>query len=143
MSSFLIVLFTILLVLICFAILLLVLIQKPSSQGMGSAISGGDGIAESAFGTESGKVLRKFTIYSIILFFSLSFILYLGNINNFYATEDENLGILEKVDVPKSSAVKESSEFITPDGSKTTGGKSSVNENPDSTQAPVVDPKDQ
>ena len=142
MSSFLIVLFTILLVLICFAILLLVLVQKPSSQGMGSAISGGDGIAESAFGTESGKVLRKFTIYSIILFFSLSFILYLANINNFYATEDENFGILEKVDVPKSSAEKESSEFKTPDDNKSIGGQSSENENSDSTQVPVVDPKD-
>ena len=139
MSSFLIILFTILLVLVCFAILLLVLVQKPSSQGMGSAISGGDGIAESAFGTESGKVLRKFTIYSIILFFSLSFILYLANINNFYGTENVNLGILEKVAVPKSSAENEAlNSKVSVDIEKNSELSSQI-ENVDLTKASVVD----
>ena len=139
MSSFSIVFFTILLVVICCGILFLVLVQKPSSQGMGSAISGGDGIAESAFGTESGKVLRKLTIYSIILFFSLSFVLYLANISNFYADEDQNLGILDKIVIPKSSEINESTSIEAPLSEEKTDVSPSLNNGSKPTEVSAID----
>lgn len=80
MDSLLIVIATVILVLTCFVITLLILMQRPAQPGMGAAIGGGDTIAESAFGTESSKILRKFSIYAIVLFFILCFGLYLGHI---------------------------------------------------------------
>ena len=79
MATFLIALFSVILVLVCFFVTLLVLMQKPSANsGMGAALGGG--AAEQAFGGEAGNVLTKGTIYAIIAFFVLSFALYLGTL---------------------------------------------------------------
>jgi len=79
MATFLIALFSVILVLTCLFVTLLVLMQKPSANsGMGAALGGG--AAEQAFGGEAGNVLTKGTIYAIIAFFVLSFALYLGTL---------------------------------------------------------------
>jgi len=79
MATFLIALFSVVLVLVCLFVTLLVLMQKPSANsGMGAALGGG--AAEQAFGGEAGNVLTRGTIYAIILFFVLSFGLYLGTL---------------------------------------------------------------
>jgi preprotein translocase subunit SecG len=79
MATFLIAIFSVLLVLVCFFVTLLVLMQKPSANsGMGAALGGG--AAEQAFGGEAGNVLTKGTIYAIIAFFVISFGLYLGQL---------------------------------------------------------------
>ena len=80
MATFLIALFSVVLVLVCLFVTLLVLMQKPSSNsGMGAALGGG--AAEQAFGGEAGNVLTRGTIYAIIAFFVLSFALYLGTLS--------------------------------------------------------------
>ncbi|MFP4353236.1 MAG: preprotein translocase subunit SecG [Puniceicoccaceae bacterium] len=82
MATFLIALFSVVLVLVCLFVTLLVLMQKPSSNsGMGAALGGG--AAEQAFGGEAGNVLTRGTIYAIIAFFVLSFGLYLGTLSSF------------------------------------------------------------
>ncbi len=79
MATFLIALFSVILVLVCCFVTLMVLMQKPSANsGMGAALGGG--AAEQAFGGEAGNVLTRGTIYAIIAFFVLSFGLYLGTI---------------------------------------------------------------
>ena len=79
MATFLIAIFSVLLLLICLFVTLLVLMQKPSANsGMGAALGGR--AAEQAFGGEAGNVLTKGTIYAIIAFFVLSFGLYLGQL---------------------------------------------------------------
>jgi preprotein translocase subunit SecG len=68
-------------VLICVSVflVLLVLAQPAKSDGgMGSALGGG--MAESAFGGSHGTVTSKLTIKAAIVFFVLSFMLYLGNV---------------------------------------------------------------
>ncbi|MDR2721181.1 MAG: preprotein translocase subunit SecG [Puniceicoccales bacterium] len=63
-------------VLVCASgfIVLIILMQRPSSNaGLGSAL--GSGIAESAFGGETTKVLTKWTIYGIVVFFIAAMLL--------------------------------------------------------------------
>jgi preprotein translocase subunit SecG len=71
---------TFILIIISIFLILVVLAQKAKSDGgMGAAMGGG--MAEAAFGAETGNVLSKATIYASIAFFVLSFVLYLGHIN--------------------------------------------------------------
>jgi preprotein translocase subunit SecG len=71
--------FTIVLVLVSFFLILVVLMQKAKSDGgMGAAMGGG--IAEATFGADTGNVLSKATINLAIVFFVLSIALYLGRI---------------------------------------------------------------
>lgn len=76
MTGFFIGLFSIVLILLSLFVVLIVLMQRPSANaGMGSSLGGG--IAESAFGGESGNVLTRFTVYCTIGFFIIAFGLYL------------------------------------------------------------------
>ncbi|HLS28472.1 MAG TPA: preprotein translocase subunit SecG [Opitutales bacterium] len=76
--SFVIGFFTLVLVLVAFLMVLAILMQRPrSDSGLGAALGGG-GAAESAFGAESGNILSKSTLYFSVIFFVLSFGLYLG-----------------------------------------------------------------
>ncbi len=68
---------TFILILISLFLILVVLAQKAKSDGgMGAAMGGG--MAEAAFGAETGNVLSKATINASIAFFVLSFLVYLG-----------------------------------------------------------------
>ena len=69
---------TFILILVSLFLILVVLAQKSSDAGLGAAIGGG--AAEAAFGAQTNSVLTKATIYSSILFFVLSLLLYLGRI---------------------------------------------------------------
>src|SRR5437660_12051537 len=61
-------------------LILVVLAQKAKSDGgMGAALGGS--VAEATFGAEAGNVLTKSTIYALIIFFVLTFALYLGRIH--------------------------------------------------------------
>jgi preprotein translocase subunit SecG len=74
--SFLISLFTVVLIIVSVLLVLIVLMQKTKDGGMGSALGGG--VTESTFGAETGNVLSQWTIKLAITFFLLSFALYLG-----------------------------------------------------------------
>lgn len=70
---------TFVLMLVALFLILVVLAQKAKSDGgMGAALGGG--MAEAAFGAETGNVLTKSTINALIIFFVLTFALYLGRI---------------------------------------------------------------
>jgi preprotein translocase subunit SecG len=70
---------TFVLILTSVILILLVLAQKAKSDGgMGAAMGGG--VAEATFGADTGNVLSKATINASIIFFVLSFALYLGRI---------------------------------------------------------------
>jgi len=70
---------TFVLILTSLFLILVVLAQKAKSDGgMGAAMGGG--MAEATFGADTGNVLSKATINAAIIFFVLSFLLYLGRI---------------------------------------------------------------
>lgn len=77
--SILIGIFTFVLILISVFLVLLVLAQKAKTDGgMGAALGGG--ATEAAFGADTGNVLTKATQYAAVLFFVLTFGLYLAHI---------------------------------------------------------------
>ncbi len=81
---------TFLLVLVCVVLTLVVLMQRANTQGgLGTAFGGG--VAESAFGTDTGNILSRMTIYASIAFFILSLVLYLGHMHMAYEQEDEDI----------------------------------------------------
>jgi preprotein translocase subunit SecG len=68
---------TFVLILVAIFLILVILMQKAKSDGgMGAALGGG--MTEATFGADTGNVLTKATINASILFFVLSFALYLG-----------------------------------------------------------------
>ena len=70
---------TFILILTSVILIFLVLAQKAKSDGgMGAAMGGG--MAEATFGADTGNVLSKATINASIVFFVLSFALYLWRI---------------------------------------------------------------
>ena len=77
--SLLLAILTFLLVLISLFLVLVVLVQKPrSDSGLGTAMGGG--MAEATFGSETGNVLTRATIYAAVAFFVVAFAAYLGHI---------------------------------------------------------------
>jgi preprotein translocase subunit SecG len=70
---------TFFLILTSLFLVLVVLMQRAKTDGgMGAAMGGG--ITESTFGAETSNVLSKATINAAILFFVISFVLYLCHI---------------------------------------------------------------
>jgi preprotein translocase subunit SecG len=78
MSGFLLGFFTVVLVLASLFMIFVVLLQRGSDGGAGSAFGGG--MAESAFGGETSKVLSRATVTTAIIFFVVGLGLYLGQI---------------------------------------------------------------
>lgn len=77
--SILIGIFTFVLILVSVFLVLLVLAQKAKTDGgMGATLGGG--ATEAAFGADTGNVLTKATQYAAIVFFVLTFGLYLAHI---------------------------------------------------------------
>ena len=77
--SILIGIFTFVLIIVSVFLVLLVLAQKAKTDGgMGAALGGG--ATEAAFGADTGNVLTKLTQYAVVIFFLLTFGLYLGHI---------------------------------------------------------------
>ena len=67
---------TFVLIIVALFLILVVLAQRAKSDS-GMAAMGG-GMVESAFGPDTSNVLSKFTIRATVVFFVLSFLLYLG-----------------------------------------------------------------
>jgi preprotein translocase subunit SecG len=76
--SLLIGIFTFALILVSLFLILVVLMQKAKSDGGVAAMGGG--MAESAFGADTSNVLVGATRTAAIIFFVLSFLLYLAHI---------------------------------------------------------------
>src|SRR5271169_7229847 len=95
---------TFVLILTSVFLILLVLAQKAKSDGgMGAAMGGG--MAEATFGADTGNVLSKATINAAIVFFVLSFALYLGRIYEGKRAVSAG-GSLPTISVPVSATSK-------------------------------------
>lgn len=100
MLSLLIGIFTFILILICVLLVLVILMQRPSADaGMGASLAGG--AAESAFGGETGNVLTRVCVKCIVVFFVLTFSLFLANV---YLNDSESDG--EKAAPAMENALK-------------------------------------
>jgi preprotein translocase subunit SecG len=84
---------TFFLVIVSILMVLAILAQRTKSDGgVGAALGGG--MAEAAFGAESGNILTKATTYLAVTFFVLSLGLYLGYIYNHRRAAEAAAGAL-------------------------------------------------
>lgn len=60
-------------VLVCVLMVLVVLMQRPRSEGLGAAFGGG--VAENLFGAHTSHVLQKFTVWLGVGFFAVTLLL--------------------------------------------------------------------
>jgi preprotein translocase subunit SecG len=98
---------TFVLILTSVFLILLVLAQKAKSDGgMGAAMGGG--MAEATFGADTGNVLSKATINAAIVFFVLSFALYLGRIYERKHAASSNGAALPVISAPAAPAASKS-----------------------------------
>ena len=58
---------------VCVLIVLVVLMQRPRSEGLGAAFGGG--MTENLFGAQTTHVLAKFTTWLAVAFFSITLLL--------------------------------------------------------------------
>ena len=63
--------------------------RASSGGGLGAAFGGG--LADSAFGTDTGNILTKTTVYTTVAFFIISFGLYLGYMSMLGEKSDHKL----------------------------------------------------
>ncbi|MFT3781373.1 MAG: preprotein translocase subunit SecG [Nibricoccus sp.] len=95
--------FTFVLILISLFLIFVVLMQKAKSDGgMGAAMGGG--MAEAAFGAETGNVLTKSTIRAAIAFFVISFGLYLAQVYQHKHTVAGSTDALPTISAPPPTA---------------------------------------
>jgi preprotein translocase subunit SecG len=91
---------TFVLIIVAVVLVFLVLAQRAKSDG-GMAAMGG-GMMESAFGPDSSNVLSRTTIRATVVFFVLSFLLYLGYVH--LRTHGSSAkGALPNISVPVSA----------------------------------------
>lgn len=82
---------TFFLVIVSILMVLAILAQRTKSDGgVGAALGGG--MAEAAFGAESGNILTRATTYMAVTFFVLSLGLYLGYIYNHRRSAEAEAG---------------------------------------------------
>jgi len=113
--SILIGIFTFVLILVSLFLVLVVLAQKAQTDGgMGATLGGG--ATEAAFGADTGNVLTKATINASILFFVLTFGLYLAHIYvSKHATNTEGqLPVIEAPATPAAPAAPDAAATATP-----------------------------
>jgi len=93
---------TLILVLTSLFLVMIVLMQRAKTDGgVGAAMAGG--ATESAFGAETNSVLSGATIKAAIVFFVLSFGLYLANIYQAKSRADEDAK-LPTINAPAATA---------------------------------------
>jgi preprotein translocase subunit SecG len=94
--------FTFILVIVSVFLVLVILAQRAKSDGgVGAALGGG--VTEAAFGAESGNVLSRATTYAAVIFFVLSFGLYLGHLHEHrkgLAASDDGLPAMPELNAP-------------------------------------------
>ncbi|HEY1848868.1 MAG TPA: preprotein translocase subunit SecG [Opitutaceae bacterium] len=112
---------TFVLILTSIFLILLVLAQKAKSDGgMGAAMGGG--MAEATFGADTGNVLSKATINAAIVFFVLSFALYLGRIYERKHAAAASGSSLPSISVPAAPAQKAPAGVVVPASTAPTPG---------------------
>jgi preprotein translocase subunit SecG len=95
-------LFLVLYVLVALLMMLVILMQRPKSEGLGAAFGGG--VTENIFGAQTTNVLVKFTAWMAGIFFALTFALSI-----LYAHKSTTGGSAFRRELLKSQSVPQTS----------------------------------
>lgn len=100
MTSLFITLLIIIDVAICLLAVLLVMMQRPSQEGLGAAFGGG--VTDQMFGAQTTNVLQRGTVYMTIAFFVVNLLLSVLIARS--AQKDKDLGTSLKAAIPAEMA---------------------------------------
>jgi preprotein translocase subunit SecG len=131
---------TFLLIIVAVFLILVVLAQKAKSDGGAGAALGG-GMAEAAFGADTGNVLSKSTIYAAIAFFVLTLGLYLGRIAERKSAANAAGSALPTIDAHVTPAAAPTTAPITTTPAATTPPATATPAPAATTTPPVEAPK--
>lgn len=126
---------TFLLILVAVFLILVVLAQKAKSDGGAGAALGG-GMAEAAFGADTGNVLSKSTIYAAVAFFVLTLGLYLGRIAERKSAANAAGSALPTISSPATPAATPTPAPLTPTPSTTAPASAPAATSTPPTEAP-------
>lgn len=113
MANILIPIFSFILILISLFLILIVLLQRASTNaGLGSAFGGG--VTEAAFGGQTGNILTRITIICAVAFFVISFGLYLAHLASQSNTggKDEQLPDITLESFEKPSVIQNNILYV-------------------------------
>jgi preprotein translocase subunit SecG len=108
---------TLVLVLNCFLLMLLVLIQLPKKEA-GAGLAFGGGATDALFGAGSGNALTKLTKYAAVTFLGLSLLIGILNVNRAHSGTSElrkalaNQRPTAPVTAPVAAPVKPANQFV-------------------------------
>jgi len=91
----------VLFVLVSLLMVLVILMQRPKSEGLGAAFGGG--VTENIFGAQTTNVLVKFTTWLAGLFFALTFALSIVNAHKGTADSAFRRALMKNQPVPQTS----------------------------------------
>jgi preprotein translocase subunit SecG len=116
-------LFLALFVLVALLMVLVILMQRPKSEGLGAAF--GAGVTENIFGAQTTNVLVKFTAWVAGIFFALTFALSVLNAHKGTANSAFRRELMKSQGAPQSSpapAAPQTSPSPVPSAAPNSGG---------------------
>ena len=134
--SILITLLTTVLVLNCFFLVLLILIQLPKKES-GSGLAFGGGALDMALGAGAGNVLTRFTKYSASLFLILCLVLAVIGTNGNKSALESGLSEVPKAANPEVTIPPTVPGTSGPAGTEVPGTAPATPENTDNTETPT------
>ena len=120
---------------VCVLIVLVVLMQRPRSEGLGAAFGGG--MTENLFGAQTTHVLAKFTTWLAVAFFSITLLLSILTAKSASAKTAIQQTLLN-APVPQASAAPSASPFESPAAAATPSAAPAATIQP--TPAPAASP---
>lgn len=133
--SFLITLLLIVHVILCILLVLVVLMQRPRSEGLGAAFGGG--FTEGLFGAQTTHVLQKFTVYLGIGFFVVTLLLAILYAKSSTSTSRLQKELLSSTPAEQSSPLEPSAPTEPPLATPHLAPESPSEKNPASAENPA------
>jgi preprotein translocase subunit SecG len=129
----------VLFVLVATLMVLVILMQRPKSEGLGAAF--GAGVTENIFGAQTTNVLVKFTTWLAGIFFALTFALSVLYAHQSTASSAFRRELMKNQAVPQTSPAPPGAESSPGSSPGTTPAQTSPAVSPAASAAPTGSPK--
>jgi preprotein translocase subunit SecG len=126
-------------VLVAALMVLVILMQRPKSEGLGAAFGGG--VTENIFGAQTTNVLVKFTTWLAGIFFALTFALSVLYAHHSVASSAFRRELMKNQAAPQTSPVPAAAQSSPGSSPGTTPAQASPAVSPAASAAPTGSPK--
>lgn len=130
---------SVLFVLVAALMILVILMQRPKSEGLGAAF--GAGVTENIFGAQTTNVLVKFTTWLTGIFFGLTFALSVLYAHHSVASSAFRRELMKNQPAPQTSPAVAGAQSSPGSSPGTTSAKASPSVSPAASAAPTDSPK--